>query len=1270
MANEQATLTVGIDPTKAVSGARRFTSASKRAGDAAGRFGKQVNTVDKRLNKLGKTSGNVGQILTGTFAGIGGAVVLKQVISTFTAFEDTMNTAGLVAKSTTMQFKDLSEEARLLGATTRFSAKEAADGILFLSRAGFSTSDTLATIGDTLDLAAAGAIGLGEAADFASNILQGFSLSAGEMERVVDTLVDTSNAANTTVTQLAEAMKFVAPVSAALGRSIEETAAAIGVLGDAGIQGTMAGTTMRAAMLRLLSPTEAARKAIEGIGLDLEDLNPISNSIADIFETLSEVVGVKGRDAFAKAASEIFGVRQVSGALVLATDASVKKMRELTRAMEETSGTASDMATAMSDDLEGAFKNLKSAVSELFLVMGDEGMLGAMRTIVDFSTDVVRALAGMEDQFIRSGESAKRIAEFLKVAAKVAAVFIGLKLASTALGIARAMGAAAIGASTLSASLSALAFPLAIATAAYLLLKDTVIGLGHESVTFGDLTIATLIEIGDFLDILARGAVDGWDMFWSSFFDNSEKAFDDLAKIAASDIGGGFISDKLKAGAIGVELILREGMTQAAGIVGGIASQKATGPNMSPFALENQFGARRSVLFRGAEFLVGANEKRKMVRDVAGLHLRPSGFEFDPDLQQNVPTFGRTAEGEPAGEPSFAGRVEQRAVERARARNAAKVERDALIQERQRTRQAREFQQELAFSPVTAITRRLAEPLLGEDSKLLDKILSVTKKLDAEMKRRLKLNALLRAQEEDKVRLIDAQEEASGAIVLDLERQLSLVGQSEVDKEVSSERAKLAKQFAALPQELLEIRQDQIEELVRAIRKAETAWEDAETAAQDHNDAIQEGVEGLKDMQRQLSDALKVAKDLTTQSALDDERLAVLSVIGVYELLEETTRAVSESQQQEIEKVTDALKRQREELKEVNRLKKAKEDLANFDLNSESDNVIKDLRTEIEGFGKSDLQTNIEADFAGANAALETLTAMETAAGGATDASRALREELEGFKNVIGILEVTSEVLKGFGQIMQDVSKAFSTAISDVLLGVTSVDDAFRQLGINLMETIVRRMVQQVTDAIADLILQLTKQLVISGLTALFGGAIGGGAFPSTAIVDTFAEGGIIDKPTRALMGEAGPEAVMPLRRGSDGKLGVSVQGLLSEELAAESIRATVGPIDQDIFALAMDIKHEFQALRGDLEKILAPRRFAEGGIVTRATLGIVGEAGPEAIIPLRNLPQYQNGGIGNEDKDRNVTINMTVKAVDAASFRRSGGQIARDLRRMTSGVS
>ena len=186
-------------------------------------------------------------------------------------FDTALRGVQAVTGATGEAFEMVADQARDLGATTQFTATQAAEAQTFLGRAGFETNEILAATPGLLSLAAAGQLDLARAADIASNVVQGFNLEASETGRVSDILAEAAANANTNVKQLGSAMSFVAPVSNSLGVSIEETTAAVGFLSDAGIQAERAGTGLRRVMLALLDPTREAQDALDAAGISATD---------------------------------------------------------------------------------------------------------------------------------------------------------------------------------------------------------------------------------------------------------------------------------------------------------------------------------------------------------------------------------------------------------------------------------------------------------------------------------------------------------------------------------------------------------------------------------------------------------------------------------------------------------------------------------------------------------------------------------------------------------------------------------------------------------------------------------------------------------------------------------------------------------------------------------------------------------------------------------------------------------------------------------------
>lgn len=391
----------------------RATQAARQTRDEYGRFIKGANASQSAASRLGAT-------LRRLVAAYAGMRIITSIIRLNKEFEQTMLTVQAVTRATPEQFVRMTDTAREMGATTRYSANQAAEAILFLARAGFSADDAIQALPATLALATAGVLDLGTAADIVSNVLSQFGLSAGETERAADALVIVSNRANTDVRQLAEAMKYVGPVAGALGQSMEETAAAVGVLGNAGIQASLAGTNLRGIMAGLLEPTENAKQALDRMNLSLEDLSPITNTITEIFRRL-EAAGFGAQEAV-----ELFGRRNAAAALVLAQNIPV--MEKLTNATKENEGETRRVANAMEQGLNGALLSLGSAVAELGLAIGDL-LRGPFQLLLEFITNTIRALVGMEDQ-IKTGATAYIIfADILRVVVNVLLTLVAIKIA-------------------------------------------------------------------------------------------------------------------------------------------------------------------------------------------------------------------------------------------------------------------------------------------------------------------------------------------------------------------------------------------------------------------------------------------------------------------------------------------------------------------------------------------------------------------------------------------------------------------------------------------------------------------------------------------------------------------------------------------------------------------------------------------------------------------------------------------------------------------------
>jgi len=211
----------------------------------------------------------------------------KDAINVFASFDDKMAGVAAITTATGDSLDALREKAKYLGATTRFTASEAADAMSFLGMAGFKTEAILSGTQATLDLASAGQLGLAESADISSNVLSGMQLKVEDLGHVTDVMARTATSANTNIQQMGVAMSYAAPNAALFGATIEETSALIGVMSNAGIQADKAGTAARASFLRLASPLKDGKVALQELGITLTDESGNMRNVIEIFNELN-----------------------------------------------------------------------------------------------------------------------------------------------------------------------------------------------------------------------------------------------------------------------------------------------------------------------------------------------------------------------------------------------------------------------------------------------------------------------------------------------------------------------------------------------------------------------------------------------------------------------------------------------------------------------------------------------------------------------------------------------------------------------------------------------------------------------------------------------------------------------------------------------------------------------------------------------------------------------------------------------------------------------
>lgn len=299
-----------------------------------------------------------------------GGLGLKSTMETFTDFEKGLSSVQAITDATDSDMQKLKQTALELGASTAWSASNVTQAEELLGQAGYSTQENIAALPGLLSLASAGSLDLASATDIAVSSMKAFNLDASKAGHVADVLSLSANATNSDVTDLGEAMKYIAPVANSLGISIEDTASAVGLLSNAGIKGSQAGTVLRQTLNRLASPTDTASEMIEKYGIKAFDAQGNMKSLGEVTDILNNSLKSLNSQQKADVISTIFGTESMSGVLALMNQGG-SAVTELTKRLEEADGAAQKVADTKLDNLAGQMENLGGAVETMKINLGD-----------------------------------------------------------------------------------------------------------------------------------------------------------------------------------------------------------------------------------------------------------------------------------------------------------------------------------------------------------------------------------------------------------------------------------------------------------------------------------------------------------------------------------------------------------------------------------------------------------------------------------------------------------------------------------------------------------------------------------------------------------------------------------------------------------------------------------------------------------------------------------------------------------------------------------
>ncbi|NIA43821.1 MULTISPECIES: phage tail tape measure protein [Providencia] len=359
----------------------------KRVANQEKRMSAAKNSYQNAMGVRNKMAGSGAGMLA---SGVGLGYAAKKVLVPGYDFEIGMSKVQALTRldKNSDDYKMLREQARDLGATTAFTANEVAQGQAFYAMAGFKPEQIKNAMKGTLSMSLAGDIDLATTADIGSNILTGFKLNSNEMNRVSDTLVGVFTRANVNLAMLGETMKYVAPPAAGLGVDLETAAAAAGKLGDAGIQSSMAGTSLKSIFGRLAAPTSEVSKALKEINLKTTDSKGNFREFTEILVELDKKTKGMGNAKRAGLFKKLAGEEAFSALMVLTDQASTGSLQQLIAELKAAKGEAEKVANVMTDNLDGDLKNLTSAYEDVGIqIFG--GADSPLRDITKRVTDLI-----------------------------------------------------------------------------------------------------------------------------------------------------------------------------------------------------------------------------------------------------------------------------------------------------------------------------------------------------------------------------------------------------------------------------------------------------------------------------------------------------------------------------------------------------------------------------------------------------------------------------------------------------------------------------------------------------------------------------------------------------------------------------------------------------------------------------------------------------------------------------------------------------------------
>lgn len=364
------------------------SDTAKQSGGVFGKFGQDVATgigVGFGVSTVSMVSNAIGLIKDG----------IATMVETGIEYEATMSKVQAITNSTGAEMAQMSELAMELGAKTSKSATESAEAMTYMGMAGWNTQEILSGLPGVINLSIASGEDLARTSDIVTDNLTAFGMSAEDASYYADVLSYSASNANVTVDSLGESLKYVAPVATGAGVAMEETVAMVSLLGDAGIKGSQAGTTLRSVILNLTGANEKATAKLKELGVAIHDKSGKMRSMTDIIGDLSKKLVDANGNVDTTTANLLVGKTAISGFTAL-LQAGGDKLGSFTDALETSSGTADRMASTMQNNVKGALEELGGAFESIGLKIYDK-IDTPLKDAINGFTNFIEKVGGLKE---------------------------------------------------------------------------------------------------------------------------------------------------------------------------------------------------------------------------------------------------------------------------------------------------------------------------------------------------------------------------------------------------------------------------------------------------------------------------------------------------------------------------------------------------------------------------------------------------------------------------------------------------------------------------------------------------------------------------------------------------------------------------------------------------------------------------------------------------------------------------------------------------------